>query len=74
MICKDILNCREYYKYSYPNIDIHFIVTVIYDQIMDTQIMNTIMKLYILNWILNLHKLAWISMIEGFSHFLAFYR
>ena len=29
---------------------------VIYDQIMDTQIMDTIMKLYTQNWIMDLHK------------------
>ena len=28
----------------------------IYDQIMDTQIMDTIMKLYIQNWIMDLHN------------------
>ena len=48
----DIHNCFHNWivvnsKYSYPNIDIHFSVTDIYDQIMDIQIMDTIMKLYI---------------------------
>ena len=34
-------------RYSYPNMDIQFSVMDIYDQIMDTKIMDTVIKEYI---------------------------
>ena len=36
--------------------DIHFSVMDIYNQIIDTKIMDTVIKLYIWNWIMDDHE------------------
>ena len=36
--------------------DIHYAVMDIYDQIMDTKIMDATFKLFIYNWIMDVHK------------------